>query len=64
MGCTSKQRNGVYERPPELEVDFGTPVDAVCYEDEASPGVFKRRWTTGLVSMDCNTWSATLPGLG
>jgi|EP01047_Picozoa_sp_COSAG01_P060923 hypothetical protein len=64
VGCTAKQRGGVYERPPELEHDFGTPVDATCYEDQASPGVFKRRWTAGMVSMDCNTWTATLPGLG
>lgn len=54
VGCRDS-----YERPPELERDYGTPVDEVCHE--ASSGVFDRKWTTGTVRMDCNTWTATLP---
>jgi hypothetical protein len=54
VGCRDS-----YERPPELELDFGTPIDAVCHE--TSSGVFERKWTSGMVRMDCNTWSATLP---
>ena len=54
-------RCGSYERPPELEHDYGTPVDRVCREVDGSPGVYERAWTSGVVRMDCNTWSATLP---
>ena len=54
VGCRDS-----YERPPALEHDYGVPVEAVCRE--VSQGVFERRWTSGLVRMDCNTWSATLP---
>ena len=44
VGCLDS-----YERPAELENDYGTPVDAVC--SEASPGVFERKWTAGMVQM-------------
>jgi hypothetical protein len=54
VGCRDS-----YERPPELELDFGTPVDAVCRE--VAPGVFEREWSTGTVRMNCNNWTATLP---
>ena len=54
VGCRD-----VYERPSELENNYGTPVDKVCHE--VSSGVFEREWTAGVVRMDCNNWSATLP---
>eukprot|EP00937_MAST-01D_sp_MAST-1D-sp2_P007467 g7467.t1 len=56
VGCRD-----VYERPPELENDYGTPVDAVCHETAPGTGVYEREWTAGTVRMDCNTWTATLP---
>ena len=54
VGCRD-----TYPRPPELENDYGTPVDAVCAE--VSPGVYERAWTSGTVRMDCNTWEASIP---
>jgi hypothetical protein len=54
VGCSDS-----YDRPPQLEHDYGVPVDAVCRE--AAPGVFEREWTSGMVRMDCNNWTATLP---
>ena len=56
VGCRD-----TYERPPELENDYGVPVDAVCRETGGGSGVYERQWTAGTVRMDCNTWSATLP---
>lgn len=38
--------------------DYGVP-SGLC--KQASPGVFQRLWTSGLVSLDCNSWTATLP---
>ena len=67
MGCvgadgfvTGNTSKG-YFRPPELEVDYGTPEDAVCAETvPGSSGVFKRKWSKADVAMDCNTWEATI----
>ena len=28
---------------------------------EAPPGVFSRPWTLGTASLDCNSWTASLP---
>lgn len=36
----------------------GTPT-GLCTEEKA--GVFLRRWTNGVVKLDCNTWTASLP---
>jgi hypothetical protein len=38
--------------------DAGTP-KALCAQIQ--PGVFTRQWTAGNVTLDCNTWVATLP---
>eukprot|EP00122_Pirum_gemmata_P006129 Pgem_evm1s5597 len=38
-------------RPPELEKDYGVPIDKVCRE--LYPGVFERRWTKSRIRMDC-----------
>lgn len=46
-------------KPPLLSRDFGAPVDKACRP--VSPGVFERRWTKGVVQLDCNTFTATLP---
>ena len=28
---------------------------------EGAPGVFSRTWSEGVASLDCNTWTASLP---
>ena len=39
----------------------GTPVDSTC--TETSAGVFERKWSKGVVRMDCNQWTGTVPGV-
>jgi hypothetical protein len=46
-----------YYRPPQLDVDYGTPV-GLCRED--TPGVFSREYTHAHVSMDCATYTPTI----
>ena len=38
-----------------------TPAGANCTEGPA--GVFSRPWTHGVASLDCNTWTATIPAV-
>jgi hypothetical protein len=38
-----------------------TPAGAICTEGPA--GVFSRPWTHGVASLDCNTWTATIPAV-
>ena len=52
QGCSKP-----YYRPPELDVDYGTPI-GVCAESK--PGVFEREWTRAHVSVDCNTYAAKI----
>jgi hypothetical protein len=52
-----------YERPPQLDVDYGEPVDLLGSCAETVPGksgVFEREWTKASVRMDCNEWEATI----
>ena len=51
----------VLDRPAELDVDYGTPIDDYCRETATGSGIFQRRWTKGRVTMDCNSWSGSLP---
>jgi hypothetical protein len=53
VGCLES-----YERPPELDRDYGEPVDAVCHE--SSTGVFERKWSKVAVKMDCNNWAGSI----
>ncbi len=62
-------------RPPIAYIGFGWESDmrdwnpiflsqvgepsAICYQ--TSPGVFTRSWSYGNVTLDCNTWKATIP---
>ena len=46
-----------YYRPPQLDVDYGTPV-GLCRE--AAAGVFSREYTHAHVSMDCATYTPTI----
>lgn len=41
-----------------FDLDVGEPT-GVCVESPA--GVFSRQWSRGTASLDCNTWSASLP---
>lgn len=66
MGCvqpsgfvTGNSTKG-YFRPPEVDVDYGAPVDATCAETAPNSGIFTREWSKASVEMDCNTWSATI----
>jgi hypothetical protein len=43
---------------PLFDLDVGEPL-GLC--EETSPGVFTRAWSEGVASLDCNTWTATLP---
>lgn len=48
-GCSS----GLYQRPAELELDYGIPMSH-CVETAPDSGVFTREWTKATVQMDCN----------
>ena len=48
--------NTPVSRPPQLDADYGEPVDATCAE--TSPGVFERSWTKVNVRVDCANWAA------
>jgi hypothetical protein len=43
------------------QVGAPTPAGAICTESPA--GVFSRPWTHGVASLDCNTWTATIPAV-
>ena len=60
MGCMSNDDWIPYLRPAQLDVDYGTPVDALCTETAPNSGIFKREWSKADVTMDCNTWEATI----
>ena len=47
---------------PDLDRDVGTPKDNYCSEDPKKAGVFRRLWSAGEVSVDCNNLSVVLPG--
>ena len=55
-GCSK-----VYEYPAALNGDFGEP-KGLCTETGEGTGVFTREWTKTTVSLDCNTWSASISG--
>ena len=46
-------------RPPELDVDYGTPLET-CHAAAGSPGVFVREYTKASIRVDCNHWEATI----
>lgn len=43
---------------PAFLLQPGTP-EGLC--KEGPPGVFSRKWSAGMVALDCNTWVADLP---
>jgi len=46
-------------RPKIIDQDFGIPIERVCSQVE--PGVFERKWSSGIVRLDCNNFEANLP---
>ena len=60
MGCNTGDITEHDIRPPEVEADYGSPVDAHCTETAKGSGVFRRRWSGAEVQMDCNTWTASI----
>ena len=49
-----------YPFPPEFDLDYGEPLDAVCKETSLNSGIFIREWSKAAVQMDCNTWTPTI----
>ncbi len=49
----------IYEYPPQLDADFGTP-SGICAESPAGSGVFVRDFSRATVQMDCATWTPNI----
>lgn len=45
---------------PLFGLDVGVPLE-LCRESTTHPGVFSRRWTNGVVGLNCNHYEASLP---
>jgi hypothetical protein len=56
IGCSNDEE--FYERPRELDVDYGAPVDDHCFE--VLPGIFRRQWTKATITFDCNAYEADI----
>ena len=48
-----------YERPPELDTDFGTPLGR-CVETAPGSNIFKRDWSKAKAMFDCNQWQGNI----
>jgi hypothetical protein len=48
-----------YYRPPELDVDYGVPLD-VCVKADSRGSFFKRNYTKATVTFDCETMDAKI----
>ena len=57
-GQTWNSSNVPVDRPPQMDVDYGAPVDAHCVQT-TSPNVFKRQYEHALVTLDCSTYTGT-----
>ena len=58
-GSCAAAMSGFYERPAELDWDFGVPQGS-CRETAPGSGVFERQWSKSKVSMDCKDFTAKL----
>ena len=47
-------------RPPQLDADYGEPLDDSCTESEDESGVFTRSWSKTTVTLDCNAFTASI----
>ena len=56
-----QHQHGKYQWHTELESNVGTPDDTAC--KEVSGGVFERKWSEGVVRMDCNRWEGEFAGV-
>ena len=48
-------------RPKEIDMDYGVP-NGLCFE--AEQGVFKRKWSKAVVTMDCNKFQGQIQMIG
>ena len=48
-----------FTRPADLDVDYGVPI-GFCAETGPGSGVFTREWTKATVTLDCNSFNATI----
>lgn len=56
LGCSR-----TYAFPPELNMDYGAPIDGqLCHETAPGSGVFAREFHKASVHMDCNSWTPTI----
>jgi hypothetical protein len=53
-GVEGGGHNQTYVRPPEFDIDYGSPLD-ICKEDPSKPGRFIRMYTKAVASHDCST---------
>ena len=56
-GMTWNSSNTPVDRPPQMDVNYGAPVDAHCVQ--TSPNVFQRQFENALVTLDCTTYTGT-----
>ena len=60
IGCNNGNTNPIpYERPAGLDADYGVPLGLVA-ETAPGSGVFRREWSKATVTLDCNTFNATI----
>eukprot|EP00056_Hartaetosiga_gracilis_P008939 m.128241 g.128241 ORF g.128241 m.128241 type:complete len:419 (-) comp13022_c0_seq6:1961-3217(-) len=57
IGCVSSPNDSLYYRPPQLDVDYGTPLGQ-CKETQS--GVFTRNFTRSTISFNCNTYTPSI----
>lgn len=61
QGCTNDDvlsKYGVWG--PELDEDYGEPVDTRCMETAPGSEIFTRKWTKATVDLDCKNWVGTI----
>ena len=58
-GRTWNSSNVPVVRPPQFDVDYGTPLDNACSATAADPNVFSRRYSHFTVQLNCTSYSAT-----
>jgi hypothetical protein len=59
MGRTWNSSNTPRPRPPQMDEDYGAPLDAHCLPG-AAPGVFTRRYEHALVTLDCASYTGNI----
>ncbi len=56
VGQTWNSTNVPVPRPIQMDADYGKPLDARC--EQVSSGVFSRRYSNTVVTLDCKTYQA------